>query len=197
MPFFVHLVQNIDAHKGEGSFLPGHSQDLSCTNSPKKKKTFQVMFVVTQQTMEKKIDTRERKGQYATKTTSAPAVSSIQFLWSVMPISMTALTWVVSNISNRNTIEDFTEEIDDAGLVRQYNFFHLLMRMLCLCLALMNLLLSVALPSSSSVTMAESIPHWVVKSDRLSQDEDRLREDIVKPSHSLDTPSTRSSMRRP
>ena len=39
----------------------------------------------------------------------------------------------------------------------------------------MNLLLSVALPSSSLVTMAVSIPHWVVKS--LSQDEDSLRED--------------------
>ena len=50
-------------------------------------------------------------------------------------------------------------------------------RMLCLCLALMNLLLSVALPSSGFVTMAVSIPRWVVKSDRLSPDEDRLRED--------------------
>ena len=43
--------------------------------------------------------------------------------------------------------------------------------------ALMNLLLSVALPSSSIVTMAVSIPHWVVKSGSLSQDEDNLRED--------------------
>ena len=30
---------------------------------------------------------------------------------------------------NRNTIEDFTEEIDEAEFVRQYNFFHLLTRM--------------------------------------------------------------------
>ena len=57
-----------------------------------------------------------------------------------MPISMTALTWMVKNIPNRNTIEDFTEEIDEARFVRQYNFLHLLMRMLCLCLAFMNLL---------------------------------------------------------
>ena len=57
------------------------------------------------------------------------------------------------------------------------NFFHLLVRTLCLCLALMNLLLSVAPPSSGFVTMAVSIPHWVVQSDRLSPDEDRLRED--------------------
>ena len=56
-----------------------------------------------------------------------------------MPISKTALTWIVKNIPNRNTIEDFTEEIDEAGFVRQYNFFHLLMRMLFLFLALMNL----------------------------------------------------------
>ena len=41
----------------------------------------------------------------------------------------------------------------------------------------MNLLLCVALPSSSFVTMAVSTPYWVVKSDRLSRDEDRLRKD--------------------
>ena len=46
-----------------------------------------------------------------------------------MPISMTALTWMVRNIPNRNTIEDFTVEIDEAEFVRQYNLFHLLMRM--------------------------------------------------------------------
>ena len=62
-------------------------------------------------------------------------------------------------------------------LSRQYNFFHLLTRMLCLCLALVNFLLSVAPTSSSLVTMSVSIPHWVVKSDRLSPDEDSLRED--------------------
>ena len=57
---------------------------------------------------------------------------------------MTALAWMVKNIPNRTTIEDFTEEIDEAGCVRQYNFFHLMMRMLCLCLALMKLLHSFA-----------------------------------------------------
>ena len=133
---------------------------------------FQVMFVVTQQ---QKLNTRERKGQDATKITSAFADSCIQFLWSAMP--MTALTWMVKNIPNRTTIGDFTEEIDEAGFVRQYNFFHLLMRMLCLCLALMNLLHSVALSSLSLVTMALIIPHWVVNSDRLSPEEARFRED--------------------
>ena len=49
--------------------------------------------------------------------------------------------------------------------------------MLCLCLALVKLLHSVAFPSSSLVTMAVLIPHWVVNSDRLSPEEDRLRED--------------------
>ena len=97
---------------------------------------FQVMFVGTQQN---ELNTRERKGQDATKITSAPAESCIQFPWSVVPISMTALTWMVKNILNRTTIEDFTEEIDEAEFVRQYNFSHLLMRMLCLCLALLNL----------------------------------------------------------
>ena len=49
--------------------------------------------------------------------------------------------------------------------------------MLCLCLALVNLLLGVAPPSSSFVTMAVSRPLCVVKSDRLSLDDYRLRED--------------------
>ena len=68
-------------------------------------------------------------------------------------------------------------QVDEARFVRQYNFFHLLMRILCLCLVLMNLLLSVAPPSSSFVTIAVSIPHWLVKSERLSLEKDRLRED--------------------
>ena len=135
------------------------------------------MFVGTQQTREQKeLNTSKRKGQSATKITSAPAESCIQFFLPVMPISMTALTWVVKHSPNRNTIENCTEEIDEAGFVTQYNLFHLLMRMLCLCLALKNLLLGVALPSSSFVNMAVSIPHWVGQSDRLSLDEDRLRE---------------------
>ena len=50
-------------------------------------------------------------------------------------------------------------------------------RMDFLCLALMNLLHSVALPSSILVTMPILIPHGVVNSDRLSPEEDRLRED--------------------
>ena len=130
---------------------------------------FQVMFVGTQQTREQKeLNRRKRKGQGATKITSAFADSCIQFLWSVMPISMTAVTW---------TIEDFTDKIDEAGFVGQYNICYLPRRMSCLCLALMNLLLCVAPPPCSFVTMAVSTPYWVVKSDRLSRDEDRLRED--------------------
>ena len=39
----------------------------------------------------------------------------------------------------------------------------------------MNLSISVAPPPSSLVAIL--IPHWVVKSDRLSPEEDRLRED--------------------
>ena len=51
---------------------------------------------------------------------------------------MTTLTWMMKNTPNRNTIEDFTAEIDEAGFVRQ-KIFYLLTRMLSLCLALMNL----------------------------------------------------------
>ena len=87
----------------------------------------------TQQTKEQKeLNTRERHCQDATKITSAPEESCIQFPWSVVPTSMTALTWMVKNIPNRTTIEDCTDEIIEAGFVRQYDLFHLLMRMLCL-----------------------------------------------------------------
>ena len=49
--------------------------------------------------------------------------------------------------------------------------------------ALMNLLLSVAPPSLSFVTMAVSIPHWVVKSDSLSHREDYHYEAFAFSSH--------------
>ena len=102
---------------------------------------------------QKELKLCERKGQDATKITSASAESCIQFPWSVMPTSMTALTWMVKNIHNQTTIEDFTEEIDKAGCVRQYNSLHLLNTMLYLCLAFMNFLHSVAPLFSSFVTM--------------------------------------------
>ena len=75
------------AHKGEGSLLPERCQDLSCTNL--QEGPFQVMFVGTQQQKKQQtLNTRKRKGQDAAKIASAPAESCIQFLWSVMPISM-------------------------------------------------------------------------------------------------------------
>ena len=52
---------------------------------------------------------------------------------------------MVRHIPNRTTIKEFKEEIDEARFVGQYNFFHQLMRFF-LCLALMNLLYSVARP---------------------------------------------------
>ena len=114
---------------------------------------FQVMFVEDSTTKGGKImNTRERKGQDATKIPSAPAESCIQFLWLLKPISMTALTWMVKSIPNRNTIEDFAKKINEARFVRLYNSYHLLMKKLHLCLALMNLLLGIVLHSSSLVT---------------------------------------------
>ena len=97
-----------------------HTLKISLAPTPQEG-PFQVMFVVTQRTKEQKdLSTLERKGRDAAKTTSASADSCIQnFFWSVMPISMTALTWMVKHIPNRNSIEDFTEEIDEAGFVRQ------------------------------------------------------------------------------
>ena len=172
----ANLVQNIFAQTREKEVFFLNIRKISLAQTSQER-PFKVMFAVTQHTKEQKeFNTRERKGQDATKITAALAESCIQFPWSVMLNSMTALTWMERNIPNRNSIEDFTEEIDDGEFVRQYNFSHLLTRMLYLCVALMNLLLSVAPPSSSLVTMALSIPHCVVKSDSLSLDDDRLRE---------------------
>ena len=153
-------------HTREKEVLFLNTLKISLAQTPQEG-PFQVGFVGTQQTREQKeLNTRKRVGQDATKITSAPTESCIQFLWSVMPMSKTALTWMEKNIPNRTVIEQFTEEIDEARFVRQYNFFLLLMRMLCI-LDLMNLLLCVAPTSSSLVTLAVSIPQWVVKSDRL------------------------------
>ena len=67
--------------------------------------------------------------------------------------------------------------------------------MLCLCLALVNLVHSVAPLSSCLVTMALLMPHWVVSSDRFSPNKiATVKITVVKPSHSLDTPSTWSSI---
>ena len=79
---------------------------------------------------------------------------------------------MVRNISNQNTIEDFTEEIDEAELVRQYNSSHLLMKTLYLCMTLMDLLLGFVLHSFCLVTMAVPMPQWDVTSDYLSQTRD-------------------------
>ena len=154
----------MNTHKGDRSFLPEHSQDLSCTNSPRRTFSSDVW------------------SGYKHNVCSRRVVHPIS---SVSDADFDDSDEV--NISNRNTIEDFTEEIDEARFVRQYNFFHLLM-----CLPVMNLLLIVPPPSSSFVTMAVSIPHWVLKSDRLSPDEDSLREDYY-----YEAIANWSSMRRP
>ena len=99
-------------------FLPEHSNDLFCTNSPRKTISGDVCGDTQHTTERKELNTRERKGQDATKITSAFADSCVQFLWSVMPILMTTLTWMVRKIHNRNIIDEFTEEIDEAGFVQ-------------------------------------------------------------------------------
>ena len=76
-------------------FLPDQSQDLSSANS---QGPFQVMFVESQQRREQnELSTRGRLGEDATKITSR-----IQILWSVMPISMTALTCMVKNSQSKH-----------------------------------------------------------------------------------------------
>ena len=116
-----------------------------------------MMFAGTQRTKgQKELNTRERKGQDATKISSAFADSCIQFPWSVMSI---------------------------------------LIRMLCLCLALMNLLFRVAPPSSCFVTMAKLTPHCVVKSDNGHWTmTGSVKTTFMKLSHYLDTASIWSSM---
>ena len=100
---------------------------------PHQEQPYQAMFVETQQQKKQnKLSTRKRKSQDATKITCAPAVLCIQYPWPMRPISMTAQTCRVKNISNRTTIKNSTEETDDVEFVRQYNSSHMLMRMLYL-----------------------------------------------------------------
>ena len=88
-------------HTREQEVLFLNTLKISLAQTPQEG-PFQVRFVGTQQTREQKeLNTRKRVGQDATKITSAPAESCIQFLWSVMPMSMTALTWMEKNIPNR------------------------------------------------------------------------------------------------
>ena len=137
------------------TFLHTRDKEVFFLNSLKislaptlQERPFQVMFAGTQQTEEQKeLNTRVSvRARILLKITSAFADSCIQFLWSVMPIPMTTLTWMRKNTPTRNTIEDFTAEIDEARFVGQYNFFFLLMRMLSLCLALMNLFVQCCAP---------------------------------------------------
>ena len=106
---------------------------------------------------------------------------------------------MVRNVPNRTTIKDFTEEIDETRFVRQYNFSPSLMRILCLCLVLLNLLHSVALPSSSlgdhcdfNTTLGREFGQIVTR--RRSSPWRLL---LWTTSHSLDTRSTWTLMRRP
>ena len=161
----------------EGFFL--NTLQISLAQTPQEGPS-QVMFVGTQQTREPKelnwmhVSVRARMQR---KSRLLPQSHASNFFGQWYRFQWQRWRGWWNNIHHRNKVEESTEEIDEAGVVRQYNFFHLPMRMLCLCLALMNFLLSVVPPSSSFVTLAVSIPHWVVKSDRLSPDEDRLRED--------------------
>ena len=76
------------------------------------------MFVETQQTREQKeLNTRERKGQDATKNN----VCSRRFMHPISLVSDANLDDSADvdgeQHSQSNTIEDFTEEIDEAGFV--------------------------------------------------------------------------------
>ena len=100
---------------------------ISLTQNPQEG-PFQVMFVAQhtkEQKKQKKLNTRERKGQDTTKRTFAPAESCIHFHWSVMPISMTPLTWMVetylteppSRISQRRSMK---QDLSDSTIAFTY-----------------------------------------------------------------------------
>ena len=138
---------------------------------------FQVMFLRTQQQKKKKgIGPTLAYGPGCYEKMCGSAETCIQFLLSIM--TMSALTWMVKNIPNRTTIEDISQRTSmKQNLSDSTISFICMMRMLCLFLALMIFLQSLALPSSSLVTMAVLTPHWVLNSDRFSPGEDRHRED--------------------
>ena len=112
------ILLDVDTHPGFGTlvehktllstwcrtFLHTREKEVFCLSTlkislaqPPQEGPFQVMLVETQP--QKNLNTRKRKGQDATKITSAPAESCIQFPRSVTPTSMIARTWMVKNIS--------------------------------------------------------------------------------------------------
>ena len=84
---------------------------------------------------------------------------------------------MVRNIPIRTTIKEFTEEIDEAEYVRQCNFFHPCDENVVFVFGSYEPFALCCAPFFQLWTMAILIPHWVVNSDRLSPEEDRLRED--------------------
>ena len=127
-----------------------HSQDLSCTNSPGRTSSGDVCGDSV---------AKETNVQY-TKAWELRYENNVCFRRVMHPVSLVSdvvsddTTYVDGeNISNQDTIEDFTEEVDEPRFVRQYNSSQLRMKKLFLCLSLMNLLLGVVLHSSSLVTI--------------------------------------------
>ena len=115
------LVHNIYAHKREGRFLPEHSQDLSCNNP--QEEPFQVMFLGLRQTREQKeLNTRECEGQDVTKI-NVCLRKFMHPLSSVSDADSDDSADLDGENTHKRTIEEFTEEIDEARFVGHYNFF--------------------------------------------------------------------------
>ena len=116
-------------------------------------------------------------------------VNVVSVLGSYEPFPQCWCSMMVRNIPNGCAIEEFTEEIDKAGFIEQYNFL-LPADKKCLCLALMNLLLSVAPLSSTFVTtLCREVGQMVT-----GQMTESVKTVKKKPSHALDTASTWSSV---
>ena len=175
--FFIHLIRTF-MHTREKEVFILNALKISLAPTPQEG-SFQVMFAVTQHTKEQKeLNTRDGKVQkkkYQGHTREREGQDATK-ISSAFADSFIQFPWSVMSM-----------------LIRM-----LCIRMLCLCLALTNLLFRVARPSSNFVTMAVLRPRCVVKSDRWSLDDDGLRVKtiIMELSQSLETASTWSSMRK-
>ena len=84
------------AHKGEGSLLPERPQDLSCAKSPRRTISGHVCGDLSSKRSKINRIRVSVRVKILRKITSASAESCIQFLWLVMLVSTTPLTWIVS-----------------------------------------------------------------------------------------------------
>ena len=178
-------------------FLPEHSQDLTCTNSSRK--------TISRDVCGYSADNGAKGIEYTWGSRPRCYENNICLRRLMHPISLVSGADSDDNTdmdgvkkSHRITIEVFTEEIEEARFVRQYNFFFLPIRIFCLRLALMTFcfVLRSLLLALWPWRYQCHIVSWSLTDYDCTMTVP-VKTIIMKPLHYLDTASTWSLMKRP